>query len=120
MNPSVAEHLRVLEESHLKPIVRGDLDELAGLLHESYTEIGASGNVYTRDDVLEHLPSETKSLRTMDCFEARLLSDDVALTTYVVMQTDLSTGAVKRSRRSSVWCGGSGGWRLRFHQGTPL
>ncbi|MGJ8635258.1 MAG: DUF4440 domain-containing protein [Phycisphaerales bacterium] len=112
--------LRTLEESHLQLSVRADRDRLASVLHESFTEIGASGNVWTREAVLEHLPFESEHLRIMDEFQCSMLSESIALTTYRVTQTNLESGETKLSRRSSVWCRGSGGWQLRFHQGTHI
>jgi ribonuclease HI len=53
--------------------------------------------------------------------EAAVLAPGVVLVTYTAVRGDA------RSRRSSVWLADAdadadadgGGWRLRFHQGTP-
>tara|TARA_R110002073_G_scaffold104622_4_gene236636 strand:+ start:332563 stop:332925 length:363 start_codon:yes stop_codon:yes gene_type:complete len=120
MDPELTDEIRMLEESHLLPTIRMDRDQLALILHESFIEIGASGQFHTRQDVLDHLPDEDTSLRTLKDFVAQMLSDNLALTTYTIARTDLSDGHVHRSRRSSVWIRERDAWRLRFHQGTPM
>ncbi len=120
MNPELTDELRMLEESHLQTTIRMDRDQLALILHESFTEIGASGQFHSRQDVLDHLPDEDPTLRTLEDFVAQMLSDNLALTTYTVARTDLSDEQVHRSRRSSVWIRERDAWRLRFHQGTPM
>jgi hypothetical protein len=51
-------------------------------------------------------------------FAARLIAADVALVTYVseVKFTDVT----ERANRSSLWSRYPTGWKLRFHQGTPI
>jgi len=120
MPDDLAAILKPLEELHLLPIVREDRDRLASILHESFTEIGASGRIFSRDEILGNLPTEPSANRVLDEFNARLLSDVIALTTYAVSRTDPNTGTVHRSRRSSIWKLDSGNWRMVFHQGTPL
>jgi len=120
MDTELAKQLHTLEDSHLQPLVRADRDRLAAILHESFTEIGASGRVFTRDDILNNLPAEPAASRTLEDFNARPLSTDIALTTYAVSRPDIDTGQVHRSRRSSIWTRESGIWQLLFHQGTPL
>ena len=104
----------MLEESHLQPTVRKDRDRLALILHESFMEIGASGRLHTLRDVLDHLPDEDTSLRTLEDFVAQMLSDDIALTTYTVARTDQSDERVHRSRRSGN-CGS-----IRGHPFRPV
>tara|TARA_R110000744_G_C19251193_1_gene550309 strand:+ start:618 stop:980 length:363 start_codon:yes stop_codon:yes gene_type:complete len=120
MDAEFIDQLRMLEESHLQPTVRKDRDRLALILHESFMEIGASGRLHTLRDVLDHLPDEDTSLRTLEDFVAQMLSDDIALTTYTVARTDQSDERVHRSRRSSIWVRERDVWQLRFHQGTPI
>jgi hypothetical protein len=109
-----------LEESHLLIAVRSDRDRLAAILHESFTEIGSSGRTYTRADILDSLPNEPPAQRTLEGFQARQLSFDIALTTYTTCRTDPTTKQTHRARRSSIWKHESGQWRLFFHQGTPI
>ncbi len=120
MDPDVTKTLRDLEESHLIPDVRADRDRLASLLHDQFLEIGASGKLWSREDVLQHIVHEPTTTRSLDEFECRLLNDQTALTTYRVTRTNPNDGSKTLSRRSSVWLRESDTWKLRFHQGTPL
>jgi len=44
--------LRDLELRLIRPEVRSDPDQLGALLHADFHEVGASGRVYTREEVL--------------------------------------------------------------------
>ena len=70
MDPVLTDELRMLEESHLQPTIRMDRDQLALILHESFTEIGASGQFHTRQDVLDHLQDEDPAQRILEDFVA--------------------------------------------------
>tara|TARA_R110002073_G_scaffold118918_5_gene259216 strand:- start:136330 stop:136689 length:360 start_codon:yes stop_codon:yes gene_type:complete len=118
--PNLKEQLLPLEKSHLLEVVRSDRDRLSSLLHESFTEIGASGGTYTRDDVLNNLPIEPQAKRSLHEFQANLLSPDIAHTTYITTQTDPSMNQSKRAKRSSIWIRKDKTWQLIFHQGTPI
>lgn len=117
---TLTDQLLPLEKSHLLEAVRSDRDRLSSLLHESFTEIGASGGTYTRDDVLNNLPTEPQANRSLQEFQANLLSPDIAHTTYITTQTDPSTNQSKRAKRSSIWIRKDKTWQLIFHQGTPI
>lgn len=109
-----------LEHAHLTPGVRSSRAALEALLHESFTEIGASGRVYTRADIIPLLLAEqTHPPRTISDFHARSITDTVALTTYTLTRTD-PDGSEHHSRRSSLWLLERTTWRLTFHQGTNL
>jgi ribonuclease HI len=119
MDDDLTNALRELELSHLIPSVRADREQLSSILHESFTEIGASGTLWTREAVLEHVSAEPEIQRTMDQFECTQLCEGVVLTTYRVTRTD-QNGTQTQSRRSSIWQKVQDAWKLRFHQGTPL
>lgn len=111
--------LRVLEESLLDPAVRRNREAVRGLLMEEFVEFGASGRVWSRDQILDLLAEETFSPVRMEDFQCVLLGDDAALVTYrAVRDARGDTGAGTSSLRSSIWIRISGKWRCRFHQGT--
>jgi ribonuclease HI len=85
----------------------------ASVLHEAFHETGASGRVWTRDEVLADLAAAEPTDVTIEGFEIELLADGVVLATY-------TTGGSRPARRASVWMLDAGRWRLRFHQGTLL
>ncbi|MDP1574674.1 MAG: hypothetical protein Q8L78_07065 [Coxiellaceae bacterium] len=90
---------------------------------DDYWEIGASGNRYEREEIIETVvaryqdPDYIKNdfWETSD-FECRELSDDTYLLTYILIQ-----GKEKRiTRRSTIWKNNHGQWMIVYHQGTVV
>jgi hypothetical protein len=83
------------------------------VLHEDFTEIGASGRDWTRAAVLEALRGveATTPVEFVD-FRIARVSDDVVLALFEIADD-------RPARRSSLWVRDRGRWRLRFHQATP-
>ncbi|MFC4244791.1 RNase H family protein [Gryllotalpicola reticulitermitis] len=104
-----------LETSLLTRKVRSDASRVAALLHPDFEEIGSSGRLWDRETTIQALveaPASGAEL-TRVLRVSRIASDALLL----VFETAAAHGA---ARRSSVWLKTSSGWRLRFHQGTPL
>lgn len=101
-----------LEQELLDPRVRGDYGQLAYLLHPEYREIGASGRLWGREELIEDLVQGPESPVRFDLVDAVPLGDDLV---QVVYRTVNGTGS---ALRSSLWQRTEGRWRLRFHQGT--
>ncbi|MBB3611134.1 nuclear transport factor 2 family protein [Rhizobium sp. BK602] len=113
-------HLKDLEERLFDPAVRGSRQALADLLAADFREIGSSGQLFDLENVLTSLPTDPENavLRTLDDFDARLLSGGIALVTYRATRIFPDKPAV-RSLRSSIWrLETDGKWRMTFHQGT--
>ena len=99
-----------LERRLLDPATRLDRAALATLLHEDFTEFGASGRVYDREQIVDALIATDGSVATASNFEATRLGPDAVLLTY---RTDAP------ALRSSVWLRDEDGtWRMLHHQGT--
>lgn len=111
LGEGVADLLIELERHMWDDATRGDPDWMAQHLTDSFTEFGASGVAYTRQDILDQAIGPIDS--RVDGFAVRPLGRDAALVTYRSEQTR------GPGRRSSVWVRVHGGWRLDFHQGTP-
>jgi hypothetical protein len=82
-----------------------------------FWEIGASGNIYTRDYVLaelerRHQAQSPEEPLTASDFHCRRLAQDVYLLTYNLLQGE------RRTRRSTIWQQTPTGWKIVFHQGT--
>lgn len=109
--------LELLEEGLWRPDVRFDRKRMDRLLAPDFLEIGRSGRVYRRAEILD-TPAQPiiAKLPLMD-FKARLLNANLAQVTYV--STVTYQGVDERSIRSSRWSRTKSGWQLRFHQGTP-
>jgi len=109
-----------LEESLHCPAVRRSRETVDKLLAEEFVEIGASGRVFHRAEIIELLAEEGNddgSSITADDYTLTTLSTQIVLLTYRSRETG-SDGSVRRVLRSSIWTCESAMWRLRFHQGT--
>ncbi|MBY6687248.1 DUF4440 domain-containing protein [Rhodococcus sp. BP-149] len=109
------EHVIGLEKALLEPATRSSLTELDRLLDPSFEEIGASGRLWTRREMIAALieAPEPEPIESAN-FNGRRVADDMVLVTY-------ETGhAGRHARRSSLWHRADGGWTLLFHQGTPI
>jgi hypothetical protein len=112
-------HLRRCEELLLDPAVRRDRAQIAALLTEDFEEIGASGRVWTRGQILDLLETETYQAPVMEDFVWHRIAEGVVLVTYRTMRSDPRTGEQTIALRSSLWTEQGSVWRVRFHQGTP-
>ncbi len=99
-----------LERSLLTDQVRADAVSVAALLHPLWQEIGKSGRLWSRDEILAEIgPIGLISLEVVD---VQRLSDDVILLLWRSHTDEAS------ALRSSLWVRESGHWVQRFHQGT--
>jgi hypothetical protein len=114
---TIAAAVIVAERALLDPTVRADPATLDCWLDHDFTEIGQSGRLWTRAEIIADLrTSDQSSFATAQLTDpvVRELAPQCYLLTYV-----LQIGA-RRSRRSSIWRNRDGQWRMLFHQGTPL
>jgi hypothetical protein len=112
-----------LERKLHRPEIRASADELARLLANEFFEFGASGNIWTREQVIEDLPREQETqtegeLGGSDLF-VRWLADGVALVTYRGTRRIPAEPKERQYLRSSIWKSIEGQWQMVFHQGTP-
>jgi ribonuclease HI len=106
------EQVVALERSLLRDDVRADATAVAALLHPSWEEVGASGRLWSREEML----GAVAPLEDPVALEVRSLSrigDDALL---LVWRAVSASGS---SLRSSLWVREGDTWRQRFHQGTP-
>lgn len=109
-----------LETSLLKPEVRSSFDQLNHLLADDFKEFGSSGLVYTKQSVLERLPLSTdKVIYVVSDFEIKNLSKEVVMANFKTDRVINDTEKVS-SLRTSLWRKEDSGWRMFFHQGTPI
>jgi hypothetical protein len=109
--------LRRLEESLWRGETRFDRDRMNEVLAPDFFEFGRSGRVYRREDTLDVPARPINATLPLAKFAVRLIAADVALVTYLSEVTHGEGRDV--ANRSSLWSRHAGGWRLRFHQGTP-
>lgn len=108
---SALEEVTARELVLLRDEIREDPPSAAELLHRSFTETGASGRDYDRDQVLA-------SLAPLDGVQVTdMVADEVAPGVVLVRYTTIEPGG--QVLRSSLWVREGGRWLLRHHQGTP-
>src|SRR5699024_3966768 len=105
------EQITAQEQALLADRLRADPPSAAELLHPSFSEVGASGRRFDREEILAHLAP----LQGVDAEE--FVADEIA--PGVVLLRYVTTGSAGSAERTSVWVKEGGRWLLRHHQGTP-
>lgn len=113
------ENLFAMENELLGSTTRKDRTKLDLLLSPDFFEFGSSGTIWTRQEVLERLPTEVTSQVEASDFQAYPLAEGTALVTYKTQCIE-PDGSISKALRSSVWKLEGTRWRLRFHQGTKI
>ncbi|SEC39620.1 ribonuclease HI [Nocardioides exalbidus] len=108
------EHVIAMERALLTDEVRGDRAAVAALLHPAWQEVGRSGRLWSRDDMLDAIgPGEPV---TLDVVSVERVDRDTILLVWRALADGRST------LRSSLWVrtgqSSGGPWQQRFHQGT--
>lgn len=109
-----------LEQRLLSQATRRDFEELSDLLADDFIEFGASGSIWTKTEVVEQLPQESFTQRTISQFAVKPLSEHTALVTYQCHAVILGQGCTIGSLRSSIWRQRGEQWEMVFHQGTII
>lgn len=99
--------------------VRNDRFRLDELLHDSFIEIGRSGEIYNKERILASLQSEATHRVWSQDYASQLIGNGLVLLTYRSAHVGSDESLTRFSRRSSLWEGSERGWKMRFHQGTP-
>ncbi|MDF1624341.1 MAG: nuclear transport factor 2 family protein [Pseudohongiella nitratireducens] len=119
MIAAVLSELKALEKELHQAGVRKSAHRLAALLHDSFTEIGRSGQIFTKQEIIDALSSEKETDVWSQDYSCQQINDDLYLLTYRCARVR-SDGSLNRySHRSSLWQRINGEWQMRFHQGTP-
>jgi ribonuclease HI len=105
------EQVIALERSLLTDAVRADRATVAALLHPEWQEVGQSGRLWTREEVLAEIePLATEA--SLDVLSTERLGPDTIL---LLWRSITDEGS---ALRSSIWERTPRGWQQRFHQGT--
>lgn len=106
-----------LEERLLQADTRQSTEVLNQLLSDDFLEYGASGNIYTKTNILENLPKKNHTQISLSNFKLKILCESVVQVVYKTQQK----GNKRRVLRSSIWKKHrSYGWQMYFHQGTVI
>ena len=109
--PTDEERVIGLERDLLTDGVRSDPAAVAALLHPDWTEIGRSGRLWTREEMLSAIAPLTESV-SLDTVAVSRVDETTILLLWRAVSDRRST------LRSSLWVRDAGDWRQRFHQGT--
>lgn len=108
--PTDEEQVVAMERALLSDEVRADRAAVAALLHPDWQEVGRSGRLWTREDVLDAIgPIDPVDLEVVT-------TDRVGADAILLLWRASSDG--RSTLRSSLWVRAGSGWQQRFHQGT--
>ena len=118
---SLPEQLIELEMELHRIDTRRNTARLEQLLHPDFVEFGRSGRRYSRHEVLQEFAGggDMPPVQARD-FELAELGPEVALLTYRSAHVSPAGELFRETLRVSVWVETATGWRMRFHQGTPI
>ncbi|MGW7462921.1 nuclear transport factor 2 family protein [Streptomyces sp. NPDC054797] len=113
---AIAGELRLMD-----PRVRVSRSLVEELLDPDFIEVGASGRRWTYEDMLAALPEMDGASQDGPRYEPSGMTG-VVLAPGVVHLTYETTIGGHRARRSSLWRERSAGtgWRMYYHQATPV
>ncbi len=85
---------------------------------DEFWEVGASGNIYSREDVIKTLIDRYNDLDYIDIWEVSdfnifQIGNDAYLLTYFLVQNK-----ARATRRSTIWKRINNNWKILYHQGT--
>lgn len=78
----LSQTLLQLEQCLLSQETRRDPKEISNLIADDFIEFSASGSTWTKADLVEQLPHQPFTERTINEFAAKQLSEHTALVTY--------------------------------------
>lgn len=95
-------------------------EDIENQICDEFWEVGASGNVYTKQNVIETLLERYNNPDYKDIWEAKdfelaKIAPDNYLLTYVLIQDK-----TRITRRSTIWRKVGGNWKILYHQGTII
>ena len=111
------EELKTLEESLWIESTRFDPAYMDAVLHPDFFEFGRGGKVFSRQQIMDIPAGEIDATIPFDEFAVHPLDDNCAMVTYI---SEERYAGLSRANRCSIWLKTSDGWKLRFHQGTPI
>ena len=117
MGENIQKKIEDLEISLLQSNIRLSSKKLDKLIADDFKEIGASGKIYKKKDILRNLPKESQVEYKPTEFNIKTLAENIILVTYKLTAQE-SDRTVSSSLRSSIWRYKRNSWELVFHQGT--
>jgi hypothetical protein len=106
-----------LEESLWRSETRFDLAHQEKVFASDFFEFGRSGRRYVREQMVRTEMQPIRARLPLQDFKIHSLDANHVLVTYV---SEVQYAELERANRCSVWSRTEDGWKLRFHQGTPV
>jgi hypothetical protein len=120
----LTQQLVELEQSHLIAENRRDPEIMDSILHPEFLEIGASGEAYTKEQVIAALMIGDQPHFEIRDFDASYVVPEEWNSriwhAHYVLHATYPDETTRLTRRTSIWVPGRGRMQLRFHQGTPI
>ena len=116
------DQLRKLEVELHQFDTRSNHSRIDQLIHSSFSEIGYSGTIYSKADILDSLLNDVKptySVWSQD-YQFIELAKDLVQIIYKEAQLDAQGILSRHAIRTSIWQKEQGDWQVRFHQATPV
>ena len=118
---TLEQEIRILESHLLHADLTTDPELPEALLCEEFEEIGSSGWITGREQVIAWLKTKNRDERwEFTEFSVRILSPDLVLATYRATKAGQVDSVSKGSRRSSIWKRADNKWCMLFHQATRI
>jgi hypothetical protein len=101
---------------------RRDFSAVEAVLAEEFHEIGSSGKMFSKSEVLEAIQEVQIIDYSFEHFELLPVDDGYVILTYIatVRRNHQGQEHCNRAHRSSTWMMRNGSWQAVFHQATPL
>ena len=108
-----------LELHRLETRQSGRLEQL---LHPDFVEFARNGRRYSRSEVLAEFCAPESALEPVQVAQLELaeIARGAVLVTYSSAHASANGQLCRHTLRSSLWVETPTGWRMRFHQGTPI
>jgi hypothetical protein len=114
------DELRQLEVALHRAAVRSDPLKLDALLHPDFWEVGSSGTVWSRAEILAEFAGQPPRYAVWaQDFVAESVAPGVALLSYRSAHVGEAGSLSRHTRRLFIWLFSGTVWKLRFHQATP-
>lgn len=115
----LTEHIRQRELALLQTDLAANPAFIDELLSGNFEEISSSGEVNSRNDVVNWLLRRDHSIQwILTDFRIKVLADDWVLAHYIAQKRDDPNVTGKRSIRTSIWQHQGNHWKMVFHQAS--
>lgn len=89
-------------------------------MYPDFWEVGASGKVYTKKDVIEILLERYNDPNYRETFEAKdFLLTKISKNNYLITYT-LIQEKTRYTKRATIWRKVKNNWQILYHQGTII